>query len=288
MQALTSIDAKFGLTAGDSSSCSTIYSAPPALERGRRRGISVCRSGRAATAEILDFERYPIADVAARASIECSSSRSYKASFHLQKRSFSCSMTSTISSPTPPLSAQSQARKRLKGSTRTQIEFVGNVVAPPRREYNVYRHRDPRPDATRFSTTDPLGTCRPRMPSSPCSNGTVIQFGSRGTYIFDEAAFFQWLRRAGRAPPPHRRRVLDPALLGSWSNEHYDHRGLASADGRNGAANGFHILSVDGLCAATRGGPAKEAERTPVTASSIKAQPLPRNQQGRRQPFHFQ
>ena len=56
---------------------------------------------------------------------------------------------------------------------------------------------------------------------------------------------------------PHHHHVLT-ALSGSWWSGPYDHRGVASADSRDGAPNGFHILSVDGTRYVTRFVPAKE------------------------------
>ena len=56
---------------------------------------------------------------------------------------------------------------------------------------------------------------------------------------------------------PHHHHVLT-ALSGSWWSGPFDHRGVASADSRDGTPNGFHILSVDGNAYATRFAPAKE------------------------------
>ena len=56
---------------------------------------------------------------------------------------------------------------------------------------------------------------------------------------------------------PHHHHVLT-ALSGSWWSGPYDHRGVASADSRDGTPNGFHILSVDGNSYTTRFVPAKE------------------------------
>ena len=56
---------------------------------------------------------------------------------------------------------------------------------------------------------------------------------------------------------PHHHHVLT-ALSGSWWSGPFDHRGVASADSRDGTPNGFHILSVDGLSYTTRFVPAKE------------------------------
>ena len=56
---------------------------------------------------------------------------------------------------------------------------------------------------------------------------------------------------------PHHHHVLT-ALSGSWWSGPFDHRGVASADSRDGTPNGFHILSVDGPSYTTRFVPAKE------------------------------
>ena len=56
---------------------------------------------------------------------------------------------------------------------------------------------------------------------------------------------------------PHHHHILT-ALSGSWWSGPFDHRGVASADSRDGTPNGFHILSVDGTDYSTRFVPAKE------------------------------
>ena len=56
---------------------------------------------------------------------------------------------------------------------------------------------------------------------------------------------------------PHHHHILT-ALSGSWWSGPFDHRGVASADSRDGTPNGFHILSVDGSDYTTRFVPAKE------------------------------
>jgi hypothetical protein len=60
-----------------------------------------------------------------------------------------------------------------------------------------------------------------------------------------------------RGAEPHRHQVLATGS-GSWWSGPLDHRGVASADGRDGTPNGFHILSVDGAACTTRFVPAKE------------------------------
>ena len=49
-------------------------------------------------------------------------------------------------------------------------------------------------------------------------------------------------------------------LSGSWWSGPFDHRGVPSADSRDGTPNGFHILSVDGLRYTSRFVPAKEPD----------------------------
>jgi hypothetical protein len=65
---------------------------------------------------------------------------------------------------------------------------------------------------------------------------------------------------------PHHHHVLT-ALSGSWWSGPLDHRGVASADSRDGSPNGFHILSVDGLNYTTRFIPAKEPNGRQVRLS---------------------
>jgi hypothetical protein len=55
----------------------------------------------------------------------------------------------------------------------------------------------------------------------------------------------------------HHHHVLT-ALSGSWWSGPFDHRGVATADSRDGSPNGFHILSIDGVSYKTRFVPAKE------------------------------
>ena len=56
---------------------------------------------------------------------------------------------------------------------------------------------------------------------------------------------------------PHHHHVLT-AFSGSWWSGPFDHRGVASADSRDGTPNGFHMLSIDGTNYTTRYVPAKE------------------------------
>jgi len=56
---------------------------------------------------------------------------------------------------------------------------------------------------------------------------------------------------------PHHHHVMT-AVCGSWWSGPFDHRGIATADSRDGSPNGFHVLSIDGNRYATRFQPAKE------------------------------
>ena len=67
---------------------------------------------------------------------------------------------------------------------------------------------------------------------------------------------------------PHHHHVLT-AVSGSWWSGPYDHRGVAYADSRDGAPNGFHVLSVDGLSYKTRFVPAKEPNGRQIRLSLV-------------------
>ena len=67
---------------------------------------------------------------------------------------------------------------------------------------------------------------------------------------------------------PHHQHVLT-ALSGSWWSGPFDHRGVASADSRDGTPNGFHVLSVDGTDYTTRFVPAKEANSRQMRLSIL-------------------
>jgi hypothetical protein len=60
-----------------------------------------------------------------------------------------------------------------------------------------------------------------------------------------------------RGAEPHHHHILT-TVSGSWWSGPLDHRGVASADSRDGSPNGFHILSIDGTAYSTRFVPAKE------------------------------
>jgi len=63
---------------------------------------------------------------------------------------------------------------------------------------------------------------------------------------------------------PHHHHVMT-AVCGSWWSGPFDHRGIASADSRDGSPNGFHVLSIDGNKYTTRFEPAKEARQMRIS-----------------------
>ena len=67
---------------------------------------------------------------------------------------------------------------------------------------------------------------------------------------------------------PHHHHILT-AFSGSWWSGPPDHRGVASADSRDGTPNGFHIMSIDGNAYATRFVPAKEPNARPMRLSIL-------------------
>jgi hypothetical protein len=56
---------------------------------------------------------------------------------------------------------------------------------------------------------------------------------------------------------PHHHHVMT-AVCGSWWSGPFDHRGIATADSRDGSPNGFHVLAIDGNRYTTHFVPAKE------------------------------
>jgi hypothetical protein len=69
-----------------------------------------------------------------------------------------------------------------------------------------------------------------------------------------------------RGADPLHHHVLT-TLSGSWWSGPSDHRGVPSADSRDGTPNGFHVLSVDGNSYSTRFVPAKEPNRRQMRLS---------------------
>src|SRR5207244_8851923 len=57
---------------------------------------------------------------------------------------------------------------------------------------------------------------------------------------------------------PTRRSSDLTAVSGSWWSGPFDHRGIATADSRDGSPNGFHVLSIEGNRYTTQFHPAGE------------------------------
>jgi len=66
---------------------------------------------------------------------------------------------------------------------------------------------------------------------------------------------------------PHHHHVMT-AVCGSWWSGPFDHRGIATADSRDGSPNGFHVLTIDGSRYTTRFQPAKESRQMRITLDS--------------------
>ncbi len=66
---------------------------------------------------------------------------------------------------------------------------------------------------------------------------------------------------------PHHHHVMT-AVCGSWWSGPFDHRGIATADSRDGTPNGFHVLAIDGNKYTTRFEPAKEARQMRISLDS--------------------
>jgi 3',5'-cyclic AMP phosphodiesterase CpdA len=63
---------------------------------------------------------------------------------------------------------------------------------------------------------------------------------------------------------PHHHHVMT-AVCGSWWSGPFDHRGIATADSRDGSPNGFHVLAIDGNKYTTRFVPAKERRQMRIS-----------------------
>ena len=136
-----------------------------------------------------------------------------------------------------------------------QLEFVRNVLAhtPDDTLIVMVMHIPLRTFLDERALPEPAGTARSFLRAV---RGAPLHGELRRPHAYDRASLFRRRRRLeGRAP--HHHHVLT-ALSGSWWSGPYDHRGVASADSRDGTPNGFHILSVDGLTYTTRFIPAKE------------------------------
>jgi hypothetical protein len=136
----------------------------------------------------------------------------------------------------------------------TQLEFVRNVLkeTPPETLVVVVLHI---PLKT-YLGDEPWQNLINRQALLEALSGRRYTVSFAGHTHTTEHHYFGpadgWMGEA-----PHHHHVMT-ALSGSWWSGPFDHRGVASADSRDGTPNGFHILSVDGASYATRFVPAKE------------------------------
>jgi hypothetical protein len=136
-----------------------------------------------------------------------------------------------------------------------QIEFVGNVLAhaPPDALVVVVLHipisnyLDPADASTNLTNRDALF-------AALAGRRYIVSFSGH-THTTEHHYF--GADDGWKGPTPLHHHVLT-AVSGSWWSGPYDHRGVASADSRDGTPNGFHMLSIDGNSYKTRFGPAKE------------------------------
>jgi hypothetical protein len=136
----------------------------------------------------------------------------------------------------------------------TQLEFVRNVLkeTPPETLVVVVLHI---PLKT-YLGDEPWQNLINRQALLEALSGRRYTVSFAGHTHTTEHHYFGpadgWMGEA-----PHHHHVMT-ALSGSWWSGPFDHRGVASADSRDGTPNGFHILSVDGASYATRFVPAKD------------------------------
>jgi hypothetical protein len=135
-----------------------------------------------------------------------------------------------------------------------QLAFIGNVLAhtPDDKLIVIVLHIPLRNDLDALASTN-LQNLKEFFALFAGRRFTVSFSGHTHTtehHYFDAAD--GWT-----GAEPHHHHVLT-AVSGSWWSGPFDHRGVATADSRDGSPNGFHILSVDGTAYKTRFIPAKE------------------------------
>jgi len=135
-----------------------------------------------------------------------------------------------------------------------QRAFIANVLAetPADRLVVVAMHIPLRtyidPQAASINTVD-RGDFLKLIGDRPCVSFSGHTHTTEHHYFGAEDGF------AGATP--HHHHVMT-AVSGSWWSGPFDHRGVATADSRDGSPNGFHVLAIDGNRYTTRFQPAKE------------------------------
>ena len=167
-------------------------------------------------------------------------------------RSSSCWTTSTTSGPIrrSPLGA-GKYEGRLD---EAQLAFIGNVLAhtPPETLIVAIMHIP----ARTYLGTETYQNLVNRDALFRLIEGRKHTVSFSGHTHTTEHHYFG-AADGWNGAEPHHHHVLT-ALSGSWWSGPFDHRGVASADSRDGTPNGFHILSIDGARYSTRYVPAKE------------------------------
>ena len=172
----------------------------------------------------------------------------------MQRRSSSCSTTSIIWVPT---------RQSLRGAGKyegrldeAQLAFVRNVLAhtPDDTLIVVVMHIPIRT----FLDDEPYQNLQDREAFFALFEGRRFTVSFAGHTHTTEHHYFDAADGWKGATPLHQHILT--TLSGSWWSGPLDHRGVPSADSRDGTPNGFHILSVDGNAYKTRFVPAKEPD----------------------------
>jgi 3',5'-cyclic AMP phosphodiesterase CpdA len=138
-----------------------------------------------------------------------------------------------------------------------QRAFIANVLAetPADRLVVVAMHIPLRtyidPQAASINTVD-RGEFFKLIGERPCGSFSGHTHTTEHHYFGAEDGY------AGATP--HHHHVMT-AVCGSWWSGPFDHRGIATADSRDGSPNGFHVLSIEGNRYTTRFHPAKEPNR---------------------------
>jgi hypothetical protein len=137
----------------------------------------------------------------------------------------------------------------------TQLDFLRGVLAqtPPETLIVVVAHI---PFRTYLDSANPAQNLTNREALFALFEGRRFTVSFSGHTHTTEHHYFA-AADGWTGATDHHHHVLT-ALSGSWWSGPYDHRGVATADSRDGTPNGFHVLSVDGNSYKTRFVPAKE------------------------------